>query len=99
MLSQEIGHHSLCCTVGPYCLFIQPFFFFFFCLFRAAPVACGGSQARGQIEAAAASLYHRHSHARSGPHLQTTPQLPAMPDPLTHLAKPGMEPRIHYSGS
>ena len=42
-------------------------FFFFFGLFRAAPTADGGSQARGQIEAAAAGLHH--SHAGSKPHL------------------------------
>ena len=30
-------------------LFIYLFFIFGFCLFRAAPVAYGGSQARGQI--------------------------------------------------
>ena len=33
--------------------------------FRAAPVAYGSSQARGQIGAAAASLYHSHSNAGS----------------------------------
>ena len=34
------------------------FFFFVFCLFfRVAPTACGGSQARGQIGAVAASLH------------------------------------------
>ena len=37
------------------------FFFFFFCLFRATPVAYGGSQARGQIGATAASPHHSHS--------------------------------------
>ena len=57
------------------------FFFFFlvFCLFRAAPMAYGGSQARGPIGAVAASLHH--SHAGSEPCLQPTPQLTAMPDP------------------
>ena len=34
------------------------FFFFFFGLFRVAPMAYRGSQARGQIEAAAAGLHH-----------------------------------------
>ena len=45
------------------------FFFFFFLSFRAAPVACGGSQARGRIGATAASLQHSHSNVRSEPHL------------------------------
>ena len=38
---------------------------FFFLLFRAVPVAYGGSQARGPIGATAAGLYHRHSNIRS----------------------------------
>ena len=38
-------------------------FFFFFCIFRVAPMAYGGSQARGgHMGAAAAGLCHRHSH-------------------------------------
>ena len=38
----------------------RPFlpFFFYFPLFRVAAAAYGNSQARGQIEAAAAGLYH-----------------------------------------
>ena len=49
---------------------------FCFCLFvfsRAAPVAYGGSQARGLIGATAAGLRQRHSYARSEPRLQPTP--------------------------
>ena len=52
-----------------------------FCLFGASLVAYAGSQARSLIRATAASLHHSHSHARSEPHLQTTPQLMAMRDP------------------
>ena len=48
---------------------------------RAAPPAYGSSQARGQMGAAAASLKHSHSNARSELHLQPTPQLMAMPNP------------------
>ena len=55
--------------------------FFFFFLFRAAPAAHGGSQARGQIGATAAALYHSHSNTRSEPNLRLTPQLMTMPDP------------------
>ena len=49
----------------------------FFFLFRATPVACGSSQARRQIGAAAASLHHSHSHSndRSEQYLQPTRQL------------------------
>ena len=42
-------------------------FYFVFCLFRRAPVAFGGSQARSQIRAAAVGLPHSHSYARSKP--------------------------------
>ena len=57
------------------------FFLFFFGLSRAAPMAYGGSQARGQIIAVAAGLHHSHSNARSKPHLRPTPQLTATLDP------------------
>ena len=40
-------------------------FFFVFCPFRAAPLAYGGSQARGLIGAVAAGLCQSHSNARS----------------------------------
>ena len=40
------------------------------CLFRAAPKAYGGSQARGQIGAVANGLRHSHSNARAKLHLQ-----------------------------
>ena len=42
-----------------------PDFFFSFLLFRATPVAYGGSQARGRIRATAADLRHSHSNARA----------------------------------
>ena len=68
-----------------YIKFKNSFFFFFlsfiFCLFRAAPEACGGSQARGLIRAMAADLCQSHSNARSEPRLQPTPQLTATLDP------------------
>ena len=41
----------------------------FFSFFRAAPVACGGSQAKGPIGAVAAGLHQSHSNTRSEPHL------------------------------
>ena len=47
----------------------------------AAPTACGGSQARGQIGAVTASLRHSHSNVRSKLCLQPTPQLTANLDP------------------
>ena len=57
------------------------------CLFRATPMAHGGSQARGQIRAVAASLHHWvqalsvtyiTAHSNSGS--------------LTHCARPGIKP-------
>ena len=60
---------------------IYLFIYLFFCLFRAAFVAYGGFQARGQIGAVAASLNHSHSNVGSEPHLRPTPQLMAMLDP------------------
>ena len=50
-------------------------------LFRAAPTACGGSQARGSIAATAAGLCHSHGNAGSELCLQLITQLTAMPDP------------------
>ena len=44
-----------------------------FCLFRAAPMAYGSSQARGQIRAVAAGLRHSHSNTGSEPQLMATP--------------------------
>ena len=56
-------------------------FFFLFCLFKATPMAYGGSQARGPVGAAAAGLHQSHSNAGSELHLRPTPQLTAMLDP------------------
>ena len=50
-------------------------------VFRAAPAANRGSQARGPIGATAAGLHHSHSNAGSEWHLRPTPQLTATPDP------------------
>ena len=43
-----------------------------FVLFRATPIACGGSQARGRIGAAAPGLCHSHGTTRSEPYLWPT---------------------------
>ena len=52
---------------------------FFFCLFKATPVAYGDSQPRSQIGAVAASYSHRN--VRSEPHLGPTPQFMATLNP------------------
>ena len=46
-------------------LFVCFLLFFVFCLFRAAPMAYGGSQERGQIGAAATDLCHSRSNVGS----------------------------------
>ena len=58
---------------------VYPNYIYF--LFRATPEACGGSQVRGPIGAAAARLHHSCSNAGSESHLQPTPQLMATADP------------------
>ena len=73
------------------------FFFFFLCLFRAAPMAYGGSRARGLIGATAASLCQSHSHSRSKPRLRPTPQLTAIPDPYPIERGQGLKPQPHGS--
>ena len=45
------------------------FWFGVFLLFRTTPMAYGGSQARGQIRAPAASHSHSHSNTGSEPRL------------------------------
>ena len=57
------------------------FTFFYFCFFRATPMAYENSQVRGGIRATAASLHHTHSNARSKLRFQPTPQLMATQDP------------------
>ena len=79
---------------------IDPITITFFCLFvfsRAAPIAYGGSQARGQIQAVASGLYHSHSNAGSEPWLQPTPQLMATPDPQPTEKCQGLNPQPHGS--
>ena len=70
-------HFTFAGVLVPY--FPQISFFFFVCfgfvfVFRAAPY--GGSQAKGQTGAVAASLHHSHSNAGS----------------LTHWARPEIKP-------
>ena len=57
------------------------YFIIIYLLFRAAPVAYGSSQARGQIRAIAAGLQHSHSNLGSELCLQPTPRFTAMLDP------------------
>ena len=83
--------HLLARTANQSAYFLFSFFFCFVFLGRH-PQAYRGSQARGWIQAVAASLSHSHSNTRNKPRLQPTPHLSATPDPLTHWARLGIEP-------
>ena len=53
--------------------FILFYFICHFAISRVAPMAYGGSQARGQIGAISAGLHQNHSNTGSELHLQPTP--------------------------
>ena len=57
----------------PCMLYMPTCLSFFLFLFRAAPVAYGGSHTSGQGGAAAAGLHHSHSNAIAEPCLRPTP--------------------------
>ena len=76
-----------CLSIGVFLSFLG---FVCVCLFRAAPMAHGGSQARGQIRAVAASLRQSHSNARSEPPLWPTPQLVAILHPYWCFLETGV---------
>ena len=61
---QELSQHAKDCQKKSYLLCFLVFLFVCFCLFafsRATPTACGGSQVRGLIGTAAASLCQSHT--------------------------------------
>ena len=62
-------------------LFVCFLAFWLFAFSKAAPMAYGGTQARGLIGAVAADLPQSHSSVGSEPRLRPTPQLTATPDP------------------
>ena len=67
----------------------------FFFLFTAAAVAYGSSWARGQIRAAASSLWYSHSSARSELPLWHSLLLVAMPDPWHTKWGQELNPHLH----
>ena len=92
-----IYNKGLLYSTGNYIQLSFFFFFCLFCLFRAAPEAYGGSQARDLITAIAASLRYCYSNARSKPHLRPTPQLKAMLDPYpTERGQRSNPSQIHF---
>ena len=62
--------------------FIYLFIHLFILLFRAVLMACGGSQARGPIGAAATGLHHSHSNTGSELHLHHSSQQCQILNPL-----------------
>ena len=65
-------------------------FFFFFGLFRATPMAYGSSQVRGRIGAVAASLHHSHSNIGSK-RVRDLSTAHGDARSLTHWARPGIK--------
>ena len=98
------GVPNCSCTILRNSFFLNDFndsvssqvFFFFFFVFLATLLACGSSQSRGRIRAAAAGLHQRHSNTRSKPCLWSTLLLMAMLDPLTN--ERGQESNLHSCG-
>ena len=84
-----------------YMLLLLCFFLFSFFLFGVVPAAYESSWSRGQIRAAAASLYHSHSNPGSELHLCPPQQLTARPDLSPTDQGQGLNPRPHrhYIGS
>ena len=82
----QINFHCVAMANPPhnilFIFFILYFLFvYLFAFSRAASVAYGGSQAKGQIGAIAAGLHQSHSNGGSEPRLRPTPQCTATPDP------------------
>ena len=72
-----------------------PPFLPFFCLFRAAPVAYGSPQPKGQTGATTTSLRHsQHCQIRAESMINTTARGNA--GSLTHWARPGIEPSSSF---
>ena len=66
-------------------------FSFFLFFFRAIPMACGGSQTKGQIRAAAADLHHSHSNTRPELYSETYTTAHGNAGSLTHWVRPGIK--------
>ena len=80
-----------CCSIAAF-LFLKNFYFFGLLSFRVAPVAYGGSQARGWTGAVVTSLRHSHSNAGSELCLRPAPVAHGNSASLTHRVRPGIKP-------
>ena len=90
-----LGWKSAASPASPVCSTDLSAHIFSYFLFRAAPAAYGSSEARGQIQAAAAGLHHSHSNSGSELHLGPTLQLMATPDPSPTERGQGSNPHPH----
>ena len=80
--------------LGSFFLFVFWLFICLFLLFRATPVAYGGSQPRGPVRAAELQLpaYPTATATSDLSQLLPTPQLMAMPDPQPTEQSQGLNP-------
>ena len=83
-MSLQVGIVLLVFLYSLLTLLLLLFFFFFFFVFL-------GSQARGRIQAVAASLRHSQSNTRSKLHLKPTPTAHGKAECLTHWVRPGIK--------
>ena len=65
------------------------------CVCKAIPAAHGGSQARDQLRAAAASLHHSHSNTGFEPSRPPTAQVTATLDPRPTEQGQGLNLYLH----
>ena len=89
-LCRSCGNAGSCTSTATWATAVR--FFFFFILFRAAPIAYGSSQARGQMGAAAASLCYSHSDTRSKWQLWPSLQVYSKARSLTHWVRLALKP-------
>ena len=88
--SFTVRYHLL--DVFFYMVLSRYFVLFFLCLFRAAPTEYGGFQARGQIRAVTAGLYHQPQPWVIQPISVTYTAAHGNARSLTHWARPVIEP-------
>ena len=83
------------------CVNLRHIYNIYVCIFRATPAECRSSQARGPTGAIATGLHRSHGNVESKPHLRSTPQLMATPDPSPTEQGQGSNPHPHgyQSGS
>ena len=91
------GFVNHCATAGTSVnIFIYLFIYCLFAISWVAPVAYGGSQAKGRIGAVAVGLRQSHSNAGSEPESATYTTAHSNAGSLTHWARAGIEPATSW---